>query len=55
METYKAKLSDELWNKVKDRPDGKLVLGNCHQSDRRQEREKPRSQSGLDEAMAHIG
>lgn len=23
---YKAKLSDELWNKVKDRPDGKLVL-----------------------------
>ncbi|MBP3703441.1 MAG: formate--tetrahydrofolate ligase, partial [Lachnospiraceae bacterium] len=23
---YKAKLTDELWNKVKDRPDGKLVL-----------------------------
>lgn len=23
---YKAKLSDDLWNKVKDRPDGKLVL-----------------------------
>ena len=23
---YKAKLSDELWEKVKDRPDGKLVL-----------------------------
>lgn len=23
---YKAKLSDELWDKVKDRPDGKLVL-----------------------------
>ncbi|MFQ9512011.1 MAG: formate--tetrahydrofolate ligase, partial [Lachnospiraceae bacterium] len=23
---YKAKLSDELWSKVKDRPDGKLVL-----------------------------
>ncbi|MEG1957923.1 MAG: formate--tetrahydrofolate ligase [Lachnospiraceae bacterium] len=23
---YKAKISDELWNKVKDRPDGKLVL-----------------------------
>jgi formate--tetrahydrofolate ligase len=23
---YKAKLSDELWNKVKDKPDGKLVL-----------------------------
>ena len=23
---YKAKLSDELWNEVKDRPDGKLVL-----------------------------
>lgn len=23
---YKAKLSDELWNKIKDRPDGKLVL-----------------------------
>lgn len=24
---YKAKLSNELWEKVKDRPDGKLVLG----------------------------
>lgn len=23
---YKAKLSDEVWNNVKDRPDGKLVL-----------------------------
>ena len=23
---YKAKLSDELWNKIKDNPDGKLVL-----------------------------
>ena len=23
---YKAKLSDELWEKVKDRPDGKLIL-----------------------------
>ena len=23
---YKAKLTDELWEKVKDRPDGKLVL-----------------------------
>ncbi len=23
---YKAKLSDEAWNNVKDRPDGKLVL-----------------------------
>ena len=23
---YKAKLSDELWEEVKDRPDGKLVL-----------------------------
>ena len=23
---YKAKLSDELWNQVKDKPDGKLVL-----------------------------
>lgn len=23
---YKAKLTDELWNKVKDRPDGKLIL-----------------------------
>jgi len=23
---YKAKCSDELWNKVKDRPDGKLIL-----------------------------
>ena len=26
MEKYKAKLTDELWNKVKDRSDGKLVL-----------------------------
>ena len=23
---YKAKLSEELWNRVKERPDGKLVL-----------------------------
>ena len=23
---YKAKISDEAWNRVKDRPDGKLVL-----------------------------
>jgi len=23
---YKAKLSDKLWERVKDRPDGKLVL-----------------------------
>ncbi len=23
---YKAKLSSELWEKIKDRPDGKLVL-----------------------------
>ena len=23
---YKAKLTDELWEQVKDRPDGKLVL-----------------------------
>ena len=23
---YKAKITDELWNEVKDRPDGKLVL-----------------------------
>ena len=23
---YKAKLTDELWNRIKDRPDGKLVL-----------------------------
>ena len=23
---YKAKITDELWNEIKDRPDGKLVL-----------------------------
>lgn len=23
---YKAKLTDELWERIKDRPDGKLVL-----------------------------
>ena len=23
---YKAKLADELWERIKDRPDGKLVL-----------------------------
>lgn len=23
---YKAKISDELWDKIKDRPDGKLIL-----------------------------
>ena len=26
MENYKAKLSDELWNRIKDNEDGKLVL-----------------------------
>ena len=33
---------------MKDRPDGKLVLGNGHQPDRRREREKQQSQSDLD-------
>ncbi|MDY2922818.1 MAG: formate--tetrahydrofolate ligase, partial [Eubacterium sp.] len=23
---YKAKISDDLWDKIKDRPDGKLIL-----------------------------
>ena len=27
---YKAKLTDELWDKVKDRQDGKTGFGNCY-------------------------
>ena len=30
---YKAKFSDELWEKIKDRPDGKLVLVTASKSD----------------------
>lgn len=36
---YKAKLSDELWNRIKDRPDGKLVLVTAI-NQLRQERER---------------
>ena len=44
---YKAKLSDELWDQIKDRPDGKLVLVTAiilH----RQERERQRQVLDLD-------
>ena len=44
---YKAKLSDEVWNNVKDRPDGKLVL--LLRSTRlRQEKERQQLPSDLD-------
>ena len=43
---YKAKLSDELWENVKDRKDGKLVLVTANQSDpgrRRKDHDHSRS------------
>ena len=43
---YKAKISNELWQEIKDRPDGKLVL--VQRSTRlRQERERPQPVSDL--------
>lgn len=41
---YKAKLTDELWEEVKDRPDGKLVLVTAS-TRLRPERERPRPRS----------
>ena len=37
---YKAKLTDELWEQVKDRPNGKLVLVTAI-NQHRQEKERP--------------
>ena len=54
METYKAKISDELWNKVKDHPDGKLVLVTAINPTAGGEG-KTTITVGLGQAMAHIG
>lgn len=51
---YKAKLSAELWNKVKDRPDGKLVLVTAINPTPAGEG-KTTVTVGLGEAMAKIG
>ena len=50
----KAKISDELWNKVKDRPDGKLVLVTAINPTAGGEG-KTTITVGLGQAMAHIG
>ena len=41
---YKAKITDELWQQVKDRPDGKLVLS-LRSTRLRQARVRPRPAS----------
>ena len=51
---YKAKLSDELWNKVKDRKDGKLVLVTAINPTPAGEG-KTTTTVGLGEAFAKIG
>jgi len=51
---YKAKLSDDLWNKVKDRPDGKLVLVTAINPTPAGEG-KTTTTVGLGQAMAKLG
>ena len=51
---YKAKLSDELWNEVKDRPNGKLVLVTAINPTPAGEG-KTTTSVGLGQAMAKIG
>ena len=51
---YKAKLSDELWNRIKDRPDGKLVLVTAINPTPAGEG-KTTITVGLGEAMAKLG
>ena len=51
---YKAKLSDSLWEKVKDRPDGKLVLVTAINPTPAGEG-KTTTTVGLGEAMAKLG
>ncbi len=51
---YKAKLSDELWESIKDRPDGKLVLVTAINPTPAGEG-KTTTSVGLGQAMAKIG
>ncbi len=51
---YKAKLSDELWERIKDRPDGKLVLVTAINPTPAGEG-KTTTSIGLGEAMGKIG
>jgi len=51
---YKAKLSDKLWERVKDRPDGKLVLVTAINPTPAGEG-KTTTTVGLGQAMARIG
>lgn len=51
---YKAKLSDSLWDRLKDRPDGKLVLVTAINPTPAGEG-KTTMTVGLGEAMKHIG
>ncbi len=51
---YKAKLSDELWNEMKDKPDGKLVLVTAINPTPAGEG-KTTTSVGLGQAMAKIG
>ena len=51
---YKAKLSDELWEEIKDRPDGKLVLVTAINPTPAGEG-KTTTSVGLGQAMAKIG
>ena len=52
---YKAKLSDELIERVKDEPDGKLILVTAINPRLRQERERPRSVSDLVRHLDSLG
>ena len=51
---YKAKLSNELWSKIKDRPDGKLVLVTAINPTPAGEG-KTTTSIGLADALNHIG
>ena len=47
MENIKQNFQMNSGRKIKDRPDGKLVLGNSHQSNSGRRRERRRSSVGL--------
>lgn len=51
---YKAKISDDLWDKIKDRPDGKLILVTAINPTPAGEG-KTTTTVGLGQAMDHLG
>ena len=51
---YKAKISDDLWDKIKDRPDGKLILVTANNPTPAGEG-KTTTTVGLGQAMDHLG